>query len=408
MHSRSNSGGGAGRGLALGLLLALAVFILGSAIVQAQTKLVGNLDLSDVNGCGLANDCAQRFTTGGNPAGYMLTRVDAKMYRGSNSHSFSAGIYEGTSNQPNLNSLKGALQTSGFNASTGFFTQQFRASGNGIALAANTSYWLVFDITSGTGQANIRGADSNDEDSDSLSGWSIADAHRDRGHLTTGAWTQPNNRSLLIGLFGHQVTTVAPPIPPNMAYSPVQWNAADPVNTAARHAFPLSLAEIESNRTKDGSGSLDLSGIDASLASEHAERSRGYYLSNRVYSPAEQPALVEQAAGGGYRIVGPDETRYEVVRGSPLVLVKLWHVYLRDSGLNGIERLGGPWFPRRDHLLAEPVEFCLPAPDVDDAAIAVRIREESAWTVLETVEQDGRLCAETVRVGWVIVVEAEE
>ena len=196
-----------------------------------------------------------------------------------------------------------------------------------------------------------------------------------------------------------------PPIEPNLAYSPVEWSSNPHAMT---QAFPLAMNEISSNRTTNGSGALNLSAIAASLSPERAARSRGYYLSTRVYGLAERPELVRRAPGGLSTILGVGETRHRVVRGSPLVWIKLWHVYQRPAtGINTIERLGGPFYPRLDPLLAEPVEVCLPAPRAD-AAIAVRLQGESAWTVLETTERDGRICADTVRVGWLILVEAPE
>ncbi|MXX81542.1 MAG: hypothetical protein F4Y69_11025 [Chloroflexi bacterium] len=204
---------------------------------------------------------------------------------------------------------------------------------------------------------------------------------------------------------GNGAPAEPPPIEPNLAYSPVEWNANPHAMT---QAFPLAMSEISSNRTTNGSGALDLSAIAASLSPERAARSRGYFLSTRVYGLAERPELVRRAPGGLSTIVGVGETRHRVVRGSPLVWLKLWHVYQRPvTGINTIERLGGPFYPRLDPLLAEPVEICLPAPRAD-AAIAVRLQGESAWTVLETTERDGRICAETVRVGWLILVEAPE
>ncbi|MYI03648.1 MAG: hypothetical protein F4066_02155 [Chloroflexi bacterium] len=395
------SRGGAGRGLAHGLLLALSIFLLDAAMSSAQSSvtLVSNTGqaLNDTSGGGAER--AQSFRTGASAAGYKLTGVEVPFVTGEvpGAHSYAIRILSSNDGNPGS-----TLSTLTLSTVTSDGVASFSGS---VDLEASTTYFVFYDAVVSSPGGRYRRTSSDNEDPGAAPGWSMGDGSRWRQAGTT-PWNT-SGTSWQIAIKGYDkaqpAAAVAPPIPPNMAYSPVQWHADDPLNTAARHAFPLSLAEIESNRTKDGSGSLDLSGIDASLAPERAERSRGYYLSNRVYSPAEQSALVEQAPGGGYRIVGPDETRYQVVRGSPLVLVKLWHVYLRDSGFNGIERLGGPWYPRRDHLLAEPVGLCLPAPD-EDARIAVRIRGESAWTVLDTVERDGRLCADTVRVGWVIVV----
>ncbi|MYB22294.1 MAG: hypothetical protein F4066_01760 [Chloroflexi bacterium] len=372
---------------------------------------MSNTDESDDGEANFASDHAFAFLTGESIGGYRLSSVELDMVIGNPSGTpptYTVKLFsQNNDGDPGSElftlSNPGSLST-GLNSFTAPSVNR---------LDPETAYFIVFDITGNTGadiNGRLRTTASNDETG--RTGWVIGNLRQVRP-WNQAIWNSHDTHVPKYKLKGYETppASPAPPNPPNMAYSPVQWNADDTAKSLAEHAFPLSLAEIESNRTKDGSGSLDLSGIDASLAPERAERSRGYYLSNRVYSPAEQSALVEQAPGGGYRIVGPDETRYQVVRGSPLVLVKLWHVYLRDSGLNGIERLGGPFFPRTDHLLAAPVELCLPAPEVQadaEAAIAVRIRGDDAWTVLESVERDGRLCADTVRVGWLIVVLATE
>ncbi|MDE2988934.1 MAG: hypothetical protein OXT70_12905 [Chloroflexota bacterium] len=186
------------------------------------------------------------------------------------------------------------------------------------------------------------------------------------------------------------------------AVSPVHWHAqsAAPILT-----FPVSTREISGGRSSDGSGSIDLTGVAASVAPERQPRSRGYYLSTRVYRLAEQTLRTRPGRAHAPWIVAADATCREVTAGSPLVQLRLWHVFQRRAtGVNGIERLGGPFQPRPRNELAEPVTVCVSAPAVEPAAIAVRIGPEAAWTVLETSRADGRLCAETVRLGWVVLV----
>ncbi len=186
---------------------------------------------------------------------------------------------------------------------------------------------------------------------------------------------------------------VAPPDPPNLARNPVAWS---PVG--GMQALPTAMSEVSANKPKGATGSLDLGSIAASVREELRGRSRGFYLTTMVYSPGERRNILSNLD-------------HELARGSPLLKVSIWHVYRRAStGINTIELLGEVFLPRKVNLLAEPVKICLPAPsaDADRARIAVRGRTDSEWTILETTLEDGKLCAETVRVSWfVIVLEPE-
>lgn len=186
------------------------------------------------------------------------------------------------------------------------------------------------------------------------------------------------------------------------ATSPVYWRDT---GTTPMLSFPSSTQEISGARSRGGSGSIDLNRIAASVAPERKSRSRGYYLSTRVYRLAEQGPTTQPERGAARWIVAADGTCHKVARSSPLVLVKLWHVYQRRAtGVSAIERLGGPFHPRPTNELTEPVTVCLTDPAAEPAAIAVRLSPERAWTVLESSRADGRLCAETVRVGWLMLV----
>lgn len=384
--------GGGLRIAAFGLLLVLAVFLLGSATALAQTKLVGNLDGTEGLGCGFGNaGCAQRFTTGGNSAGYTLTRVDVKMYQNAvATQTHTTGIYGGTS-LPDLNDRKGALSTPAYPATTGDITPQFTASGNGIALAANTHYWLVFDITEGTGSLTASGVTANAEDSDSLSDWSIHDNYHLRRH--GASFIAHASRSLMIGVYGHlgpPRSAAVSPDPSNLARSDVQWEPA-----GGMQPVPARIGEISANRPADASGSLDLRAIAASVSEELRAHSRGFYLTVLVESEAGQRRLLRELA-------------YERAQDAPLLKVSIWHVYRHvGRGMNTVQLLGEVFVGQAADRLAEPVEICLPAPaeDAERARIAVRGRTDPDWAILETrLTDDGQLCAETTRVAWFTIV----
>ncbi|MCY3557117.1 MAG: hypothetical protein OXH13_00535 [Chloroflexi bacterium] len=393
-RAASIAGGGGLRLTALGLLLVLAVFLLGSATALAQTKLVGNLDHSGVIGCGFGNlNCAQRFTTGSNSAGYTLTRVDVKMDQGvTATPTHTVGIYGGTTSQPDLTDRKGALSAPA-SYPAGEVTQQYPASGNGIALAATTNYWLVFTITSGgTGSQYASGVTANSEDSDSLSGWHIADVHHLRRHGDT-AFSAHASRSLIIGLYGHlgpPRSAAMSPDPSNLARSDVQWEPA-----GGMQPVPARIGEISANRPADASGSLDLRAIAASVSEELRAHSRGFYLTVLVESEAGQRRLLRELA-------------YERAQDAPLLKVSIWHVYRHvGRGMNTVQLLGEVFVGQAADRLAEPVEICLPAPaeDAERARIAVRGRTDPDWAILETrLTDDGQLCAETTRVAWFTIV----
>ena len=132
-------------------LLSAAVFLLLAApVAQAQTatKLVGNTGVTPRAAVGSNYDYAQTFTTGGNAAGYRLTRVDIRMLGGTtNEPTYRVSIHSDSSNSPGT-SLGTLTNPASWPSSAGL--GQHTASGDGIALAANTTYWLVFDVTANT------------------------------------------------------------------------------------------------------------------------------------------------------------------------------------------------------------------------------------------------------------------
>ena len=168
----------AGAFIALMLAAALFALLVGgteNAFAQQQSQtLVSNLGQSDNpgTGTGLNIDHAQAFTTGGNGGGYTLTSVDVVIAL--NSDSALSSKLAATIQSP-LGTVIGTLTTPALPTTNSNQTVNFAAPGDGIELAANTTYLLVLDTTGiSLGDASIRDTASLAEDSGGESDWSIA------------------------------------------------------------------------------------------------------------------------------------------------------------------------------------------------------------------------------------------
>ncbi len=175
--------------LAAGLFL-----LLGAQAAQAQTasKQVGNTSSTTGNITFIGNqDMAQAFTTGSSAAGYKLTRVDLRMKGGSGTApTYNVTIRSDSSGSPGASPLGTLTNPSSWPATLG--PARHDAPSAGITLAANTTYWVVFDITANpkASQADWRRGvtTSGDEDADPWAGWSIADTLQHR-HFSSAGWT---------------------------------------------------------------------------------------------------------------------------------------------------------------------------------------------------------------------------
>ncbi len=198
-------------------MLALSVFAVIDAVpARAQTRvtLVSNTgQATNTNHIGgLHLDWAAAFTTGGNAAGYVLTRVDLSFSFVGGSSSYSVSIRSSSAGAPGAS--LGALEKP---ASLSVGTNTFTASGGGIALAANTTYFLVIDSSESVTQVQVSRTDSDAEDSGGAAGWSIAD----RLHLRTFTETDDSwnadtvdNTTLQFAVYGYKKTPPPPPPPP--------------------------------------------------------------------------------------------------------------------------------------------------------------------------------------------------
>ena len=166
--------------MAAGALAAGLLLLLGAQAAQAQTasKQVGNTSLpADTTLIGSV-DLGQAFTTGSSAAGYKLTRVDLRMKGGSGTApTYNVTIRSDSSGVPGTS--LGTLTNPSISWPTTLGPTRHDAPAGGITLAANTTYWVVSDITAhpSTSQTDWRrGATlSGDEDADPWAGWSIAD-----------------------------------------------------------------------------------------------------------------------------------------------------------------------------------------------------------------------------------------
>ena len=168
--------------------------------------LVSNFGQAD-GGTGnfVQHDHAQAFTTGANAGGYTLTGVDfsfPQINDGGLAGKLAAEIRSDSSGAPGA--VVATLTKPGtIAAGTNSFTH------SGVALAANTTYWAVLDVTLVLlpGANTIRNTASDAEDAGGADGWTIADDGHYRTWNTSGAWTS-FSQSRKMTIHGTAVETV--------------------------------------------------------------------------------------------------------------------------------------------------------------------------------------------------------
>ncbi len=152
--------------LAAGLALTLAAMPM-SAQAQTQTSvtLVSNHGQSSAWASIDDKDYRTQFTTGSHAGGYRLTGVTVELNQITSS-TVAFNVAVGGS------SLADTVLTAPASLVNGNNT--FTASGNGIDLAANTTYYVWLEVTAqGNGNGFINRTTSDDEDSVVAAGWSI-------------------------------------------------------------------------------------------------------------------------------------------------------------------------------------------------------------------------------------------
>ena len=166
-----------------------------TAIDNSQT-LVSNTGQTPATASTVSSDYAQAFTTGSNTGGYQLTAVQIVVSPGNVTPAQTVTIRADASNRPATTSL-GTL-TNPVPLGSGINT--FAATGPGIGLKANTTYWVVVDLTAGS--HSVKRTTSDAEDDGAAAGWNISD-----GSLTQqdNEWTTSTS-SGMIAIVGYETT----------------------------------------------------------------------------------------------------------------------------------------------------------------------------------------------------------
>ena len=177
-----------GRCVAAGLLLAFATLLALPLQAQAQTVLISNLGQTDGNvGSLVSFDQAQAFTTGDNFGGYAVTSVEIQTTGTPTLNALMVSIRADSSGSPGTS--LGTLKNPASVASDGIAA--FTASGAGIGLEKETTYFVVVDVTTGT-SGNIQNTSSDAEDAGAAANWSIGNASvfRNKRGGSWGSWAQ--------------------------------------------------------------------------------------------------------------------------------------------------------------------------------------------------------------------------
>ena len=153
-------------------------------VTNDPVTLVGNTEQTAGSPGPFSFDYSQAFTTGSNTDGYRLTSVTVPYSTAapaSSSHTISIHP-SNTSDRPDA-----SLGTLSYGSVSGQ-TVTYTASGNGIALDAETTYFVVIDV-SGSPSSEINLTSSDAEDAGASDGWSLADGLLWRSSGSSGTWS---------------------------------------------------------------------------------------------------------------------------------------------------------------------------------------------------------------------------
>ncbi|MYC50242.1 MAG: hypothetical protein F4X50_08225, partial [Synechococcus sp. SB0662_bin_14] len=184
--------------LFLAPLLALPLLVSApDAAAQTTVTFTSNLEQSShstARGFGLTSpiDNAIAFTTGSNSVGYSLRNVEVQFDQittpfpvtvtiRNNSNGFPGSTVVGTLTNPDFTTFSGSDRVLTFTTT-------------GIDLAANTTYFLMFDVSQGIDNNYIRLTGSVAEDTGGAAGWSIAN---NAVYTFSGSWRSLTTNSSL-------------------------------------------------------------------------------------------------------------------------------------------------------------------------------------------------------------------
>ena len=149
-------------------------------------KLVSNTGQTAAGGQDLGSDYAQGFSTGSNAGGYKLTGVEFYFRRGSSQvpqPTYSVYIARDSSGAPGA--TLGTLTTSTSLSTSWASPVKLTATGGGIDLRADSTYWVVLDSKASNNGSQIRLTTSASEDTGGAAGWSLADDALARSYYET-------------------------------------------------------------------------------------------------------------------------------------------------------------------------------------------------------------------------------
>ena len=191
------------------LLAASFALLLGAGTAQAQLSAiqVKNTRQRSTGTQDFSRDRAQRFTTGSAAAGYRLTRVDLYL-RATSAPTYTVKIYNDSSGVPGTS--LGTLTNPTLESNLKLVA--FTAPGSGVALDANTTYWVVLEVTTGGAGQSIGVTSSDAEDSGAKAGWSIGNSSLS---AAGSGWIQvPSIWSFRLSILGHpKLVPTAPSAP---------------------------------------------------------------------------------------------------------------------------------------------------------------------------------------------------
>ena len=176
--------------------------------------LVRNSLQSDGIVVNLSGDYAQAFTTGG--SAFQLTRADVWMTNilsTTTAASWTLSIHESGSDGRPGTSLGSLAASSATPVPVGLPAGRIEhaASGTGIDLAANTTYFAVLDVSFGGVQNFVVAENSDAEDAGAAPGWSLANGYFTRNNAgTTWVEAQHSVSSVRIALHGRSTDETKP------------------------------------------------------------------------------------------------------------------------------------------------------------------------------------------------------
>ena len=179
----------------------------GAQAAQTSATLVSNLTssttITTVDELA-TSEFATSFTTGTNSLGYTLTSVEMGLNPTSAVSQYSVSIHANSVGKPGA--TLGTLESGP--VPTGLRAVDFPASGAGIHLAANTTYWLV---TSVNGSVRVLTTTEDGESGDSLPGWDVGG---DRLSNSPN-WNTSNTFALGFTVDGYEKTFANTTLPDN-------------------------------------------------------------------------------------------------------------------------------------------------------------------------------------------------